>query len=203
MIPNGRDVRQFRPRSGNAESPRPTLMFVGALTPQKQPGRFIEVVRRLQDDGREIRAVMVGDGPLAPTLGPLARASGIELLGGRPDVPELLREADLFVFTSLPTGEGMPGVLIEAGLSGVPAVSTRVPGAASVLIDGRTGLIVEDSVAAIAAGIGDLLDAPERRTAMGLKARTRCAEEFGLELMCRRWEAALRPMVERRLHHGA
>ena len=60
-------------------------------------------------------------------------AHGVELLGPRSDVPELLRSADVFVFTSLPTGEGMPGVLIEAGLSGLPAVSTPVPGAATVV----------------------------------------------------------------------
>ena len=85
---------------------------------------------------------MVGDGPLATTLIPLAAAHGVELLGRRSDVPELLRQSDVFVFTSLPTGEGMPGVLIEAGLSGLPAgrrqyqeqqpcCATGVPGSSS------------------------------------------------------------------------
>ena len=101
---------------------------------------------------------MVGDGPLAGELAPLAAARGVELLGPRSDVPELLRGSDVFVFTSLPTGEGMPGVLIEAGLSGLPAVSTPVPGAATVLADGTTGVIVDDSVAAMVAAVGELLD---------------------------------------------
>jgi glycosyltransferase involved in cell wall biosynthesis len=196
VIPNGRDIAQFRPRSHDADDPGvPTLIFVGALTPQKQPERFIEMVGRLRADGYPVRAVMVGDGPLAGTLAPLATAHAIELLGARSDVPELLRGSDVFVFTSLPAGEGMPGVLIEAGLSGLPTVSTSVPGAATVLRDGRTGKIVGDSVAALAAAVEELLDHPDLRTAMGRSARSRCETEFGLDLMAERWASALSPFV--------
>lgn len=110
--------------------------------------------------------------------------------------PNSSEDADVFVFTSLPVGEGMPGVLIEAGLSGLPAVSTPVPGAATVLCDGQTGLIVDDSVAAIAGAVGELLDAPDRRAAMGISARIRCGSEFNLELMAERWRTALHPLID-------
>ncbi len=196
MIPNGRDPSRFRPQSESAEADVATLIFVGALTPGKQPGRFVEVVRHLRGEGRAVRALIVGDGPLAGTLEPLAAAQGIELLGPRSDVPELLRHSDVFVFTSRPTGEGMPGVLIEAGLSGLPSVSTPVPGAATVLCDGCTGLIVDDSAATMAAAVGQLLDDPDRRATMGASARRRCASAFTLDLMAQRWRAALQPMVD-------
>jgi glycosyltransferase involved in cell wall biosynthesis len=199
LIPNGRDPSLFRPRSDPAEATGAALIFVGALTPQKQPDRFIDAVRRLRDEGRTLRAVIAGDGPLAGMLTPLAVAHGVELLGSRSDVAELLRNADVFVFTSLPTGEGMPGVLIEAGLSGIPAVSTPVPGATTVVEDGRTGMIVDDSAGAIAAAVGELLDAPDRRRAMGRAARIRCESEFSLGLMAERWRDALHPIVAARL----
>jgi glycosyltransferase involved in cell wall biosynthesis len=195
LIPNGRDPSQFRPQSDPRESALATLIFVGALTPQKQPDRFVEVVGDVRAGGRPFRALMVGDGPLAETLAPAAVAQGVELLGPRLDVPGLLRHSDIFVFTSLPTGEGMPGVLIEAGLSGLPAVSTRAPGVASVLSDGSTGFIVEDSVAAMTAAINDLLDSPDRREAMGAAARARCESEFSLDVMAERWRKTLQPFV--------
>ena len=203
MIPNGRDAALFHPAAGTpgtaGEWPAGTLAFVGALTPGKQPDRYVEVVRRLRADGRNVKAFLAGDGPLASMLRPLADTSGVELLGPRSDVPELLRGADVFVFTSRPTGEGMPGVLIEAGLSGLPAVSTPVPGASAVLDDGHTGLIVPDSVPAIAAAVGQLLDAPGRRADMGRAARARCESEFSLDRMAQRWRTALRPLVDSRL----
>ena len=195
MIPNGRDPTQFRPRSGPGEPETPTLIFVGALTPGKQPDRFVEVVHRLRAEGRDLHAMIVGDGPLAGELRPLAAAQGIEVLGPRSDVPELLRDADVFVFTSRPAGEGMPGVLIESGLSGLPSVSTSVPGAATVLCDGSTGVIVEDSVAALSDAVGRLLADPERRSAMGAAARRRCVSAFTLDLMAERWRNALQPLM--------
>ncbi len=111
------------------------------------------------------------------------------------DVPDLLRRADLFVFTSRPTGEGMPGVLIEAGLSGLPAVSTPVPGAASVIRDGVTGIIADDSVPELVAAVEEILDDPARRRDMGAAARAWCESEFSLDLMARRWHAALEPLL--------
>ncbi len=167
VIPNGRDASEFRPRAPLDDAREPTLIFVGALTAQKQPDRFIEVVRRLRVEGKHFRAVIVGDGPLAGELAPQAKASGVTLLGPRSDVPELLRGSEVFVFTSLPTGEGMPGVLIEAGLSGLPAVSTPVPGAATVVDDGTTGVIVDYSVSAMVSAVGALLDSRDLRTEMG------------------------------------
>jgi glycosyltransferase involved in cell wall biosynthesis len=152
-------------------------------------------VRRLRAEGRLFRAVIVGDGPLAGTVAPLAAAHDVEFLGSRSDVPKLLRSSEVFVFTSLPTGEGMPGVLIEAGLSGLPTVSTPVPGAATVVRDGTTGIIVDYSVSAMVSAVGGLLDSHDRREAMGKSARARCESEFNLDLMAQRWRTALHSMV--------
>lgn len=193
-IPNGRDPSLFHPANAQA-SEQPTLIFVGALTPQKRPDRFVEVVRRLRATGRPFRARMVGDGPLATTLIPGAEAEDIELLGPRSDIPELLRSADVFLFTSLPAGEGMPGVLIEAGLSGLAAVSTRVPGASEVILDGVTGILVDDSTAAMVDAVGRLLDDTGRRSAIGVAARSRCESEFSLDVMAMRWRAALQTLL--------
>jgi glycosyltransferase involved in cell wall biosynthesis len=139
---------------------------------------------------------LVGDGPLAARLAADAAHHGVEFLGSRSDAPELIRQSDVLLFTSRPAGEGMPGVLIEAGLSGVPVVSTSVPGAATVLVDGRTGLIVEDTVDALAEAVGRLLDDPARRAAMGSAARSRCESEFTLEVMAQRWRSILQSLME-------
>ena len=44
--------------------------------------------------------------------------------------------------TSDATTEGMPGVLIEAGLSGLPVVATTAAGVNDVVEDGLTGFVV-------------------------------------------------------------
>jgi glycosyltransferase involved in cell wall biosynthesis len=193
-IPNGRDPTLYRPRQELADGP-PTLIFVGALTAQKRPDVFVDVVHRLRATNRPFRAMMVGDGPLGARLGKQAVSEGVELLGARHDVPELLRAADVFLFPSLPTGEGMPGVLIEAGLSGVACVSTRVPGAAEVIEDGVTGLLVDDRPDSMVDAVGRLLDDGDERSAMGAAAHIRCRSEFSLDLMARRGHAVLQRLL--------
>ena len=127
LVVNGRDPERFAPRPPGPPAAEPLVVFVGALAPTKRPARFIEVVAALRAEGQPLRAQVVGEGPLGSDLVPAAAAAKVDLLGRRPDVPELLRQADLLVFPSEAAGEGMPGVLIEAGLSGLPVVATAVP----------------------------------------------------------------------------
>lgn len=175
---------------------RPVVVFVGALTDQKQPHRFVDVVAALRSSGRDIEALLIGDGPLRSTLAGPAHDAGVELLGSRSDVAELLRGADVMVFPSLPTGEGMPGVLIEAGLSGVPVVATDVPGVRTVLDDGTTGHVLGvDDLDGMVAAVDALLADEGRRLAMGEAARARCVARFSLEAVAAQWLAMLQPLL--------
>lgn len=159
----------------------------------------MEVVARLRDEGIALRAQMIGGGPLSDVLADQAHKAGVDMLGSRADVADLLRQADLLVFTSLPEGEGMPGVLIEAGLSGLPAVATDVPGVRSVLADGETGLVVGvDDLPAMTTAAGGLLLDPERRATMGRAARERCSERFSMDTVGAQWVDMLEPLLEAR-----
>jgi len=123
------------------------------------------------------------------------------MLGWTPDVVPELQKADVFVFPSAPEGEGMPGVLIEAGLCELPAVSTRVAGASTVIDDGATGLLVPvDDFGALVDATAELIVHPARRLAMGAAARRRCEEHFSLEVVASRWEEVLRAVTTRHAH---
>jgi glycosyltransferase involved in cell wall biosynthesis len=196
LVPNGRDPEEFRPGVDSGPRPLPVVAFVGALTEQKRPRRFVEVVAALRARGLEFRALAVGDGPLGRDLGPAASAAGVELLGARGDVADVLKGVDIFVFPSSPMGEGMPGVLIEAGLSGVPVVATDVPGVDAIVEDGETGHVVDvDDFDAMVTGVASLLTDPDRRRAMGEAARRRCSERFSLEVVASGWRDVLVPLL--------
>ena len=152
-----------------------------------------------------MRAELIGDGPLRDAVSGPAADAGVELLGSRSDVAERMRRADVMVFCSRPAGEGMPGVLIEAGLSGVPVVATSVPGVTSIVRDGETGLVcpVED-LAAMAAATARLVGDPALRSVMGRAARKRCVDNFSLAAVAARWLELIEPMVvadRSRRHH--
>jgi glycosyltransferase involved in cell wall biosynthesis len=191
VIPNGRDAAAYPSRSGAGPGRPPRLVFVGHFDAAKRPRRYIELVGELRSAGVAVDAVMAGDGPLLePLRGDAARA-GVELLGNRDDVPALLAASDLFVFTGGPP-EGMPGVLIEAGLAALPVVTTAVPGAEEIVEQGQTGAIVSvDDFGELVREVRGLLDEPERRKRWGDAARRRCSARFGLDSSVDEWRALL------------
>ncbi|MHB8430919.1 MAG: glycosyltransferase family 4 protein [Acidimicrobiales bacterium] len=198
LCPNGRDTETFAPAptTALAEQPVPLVVFVGALTENKRPDRFIQVVDRLRALDLPVRAVMVGDGPLRDEVSAAARQAGVELLGARSDVAEQLRRSSVLVFPSRPAGEGMPGVLIEAGLSGLPCVATDVPGVRSIVDDGVTGVVVPvDDLDAMVEATRRLLCDPDRCSRMGEAARRHCVANFSMESVTARWLELLRPLL--------
>ena len=196
LTANGRDTAEFHPPGHRSPSPTPAVVFVGALTPGKRPDCFIDLVANLRSRGIQLRARVIGDGPMLKALVEPARHSDVELMGPRSDVADLLRQSDLLIFPSLPAGEGMPGVLIEAGLSGVPVVTTAVPGVSSIVADGETGIVVpvNDPSGLVDAAARLLQDVPTR-VAMGAAARARCVDRFSLSVVGDRWLEILDPLL--------
>ena len=189
LIPNGRDPARYRPL-GADERPvdPPRVLFVGQLEPGKRPALFLDVVQDLRSRGLQFSAAMAGEGPLRAGLAKRAEALDVEMLGVRSDVPELLRGSAALVMTSAADTEGMPGVVIEAGLSGVPVVSTAAAGVADVVLDGRTGAVVaDDSANALADRVACLIVNPGQRQSMGAAAHARCVDLFTLDVTAKQW----------------
>jgi glycosyltransferase involved in cell wall biosynthesis len=191
VVPNGRDPDRFPEWRGH-DGTAVRLAFVGHMTSSKRPERFVAVVRALRDRGLDVEGRIAGDGPALAGLEPAAADAGVHLLGRVDDVATLLATSDAFVFTSVAEGEGMPGVLIEGGLAGLPVVTTAVPGAAEVVDDGVTGTVVAvDDFDALVAATETLVVDPARRRALGAAARRRCEERFSLAASIAGWRDLL------------
>jgi len=196
MTPNGRDPELFRPRRTDTDALLPMLTFVGALTEGKRPDRFVELVVALRARGIAFRAQLIGGGPLRDALIGPATAADVDLLGPRSDIAELLRQSDVMVFPSRPAGEGMPGVLIEAGLSGLPVVATDVPGVSTIVANDETGIVVdEEDLSGMVAATARLLEDEALRTTMGGAARQRCSALFSLDAVASKWLEVLTPLL--------
>jgi glycosyltransferase involved in cell wall biosynthesis len=89
---------------------------------------------------------------------------------------------DVFALTS--RSEGMPQAVLEASVTGLPVVASRVGGLPEVIEDGITGLMfTPGDDAALAAVLADLLAAPARRHALGAAARARVEARFSVARM--------------------
>jgi glycosyltransferase involved in cell wall biosynthesis len=191
VIPNGRDPAVFHPGTHAAADGPARLLFVGHLVESKRPGLFLDVVAELTRRQLDVRGVVVGDGPLLDEIR-AAAPQHVDVLGPRDDVPDLLRAADMFTFTSVVEGEGFPGVLVEAAMTGLPIVTTRVPGASDVVRDGVSGAMVDpNDRAALFDAAERIVRDRDRWRAMGEASRQHAVEHFDLDAVVARWREAL------------
>lgn len=152
---------------------------IGRFSPEKGPDVFLRAFAAAASRVPKLRAVMVGDGPALEPCRKLADQLGIRdrvvFAGFRSDLAAIYRAVDFLVIPS--RSEGMPTVLIEAMLLGVPAVSTAVGAVPDVIENGVSGLIVPaEDIPALAGAIEQLAADPGLRTRLA-EAAGRYARE--------------------------
>jgi glycosyltransferase involved in cell wall biosynthesis len=183
---------------GDAE----VVITVTRMTRQKGIPALLEAAAQVHEARPDVRFLLVGprqsEGPLAVAEAEIQRhAPYVSAIGLRSDVPALLALADVFAF---PTEyrEGVPRVLLEAALAGVPIVTTTMPGCRDVIRDGWNGFLVPPHAPRIlAARILDLLRDREMGRTMAARAAERVRQEFALEAIVARQVALYRELVDR------
>jgi len=102
--------------------------------------------------------------------------------GRRFDVFSILKSANVFCLPSL--SEGLSNALLEATAAGLPAVATRVGGNPEVIIEGKTGYVVESGDdAAMADRVLSLLRNPAGASQMGEIGRSVIRNKFTTQTM--------------------
>lgn len=164
----------------------PVVATIGALSPEKRVADVIAAVGALPD----VHLLVVGGGPERPELERQAAglAPGRVHFAGPTDGPgDALAAADAVVLAS--RTEGLPGVLIEAGLAAVPAVATDVGGVSAIVHDGATGALARPGDAAsLVDGLRRVLADHE---ALGAAARRHCLGSYELGGVADRWDELL------------
>ena len=193
VSPSGANADLFR-GSAPATAP-PVLLAVGRFVAKKGPletiRAFHHCLRRL---GNETVAElwMIGDGPLLPDARRYVELHGLshhvrfEGARSQSDVAACMRSVRAFVQHSqvAPDGdtEGSPVAVMEAQLSGLPVIATRHAGIPEVMLDGITGLLVnEGDVEAMAAAMVRLIQDPELAQSFGEAGRCRVQQHFTVE----------------------
>lgn len=169
------------------------VAWVGALSPEKRPVAAVESVAAMADAW----LLLAGEGALRADVA----AAAAQLLPGRhrlvgvlDDLSPLWAAADVVLLTS--ATEGMPGVLIEAALHGVPAVATDVGAVATMVDDGRTGRVVPAG-ATPADTAAALVDVLAHRARWGGDALALAAARFTWPTVAPQWADLLRSVGSR------
>jgi glycosyltransferase involved in cell wall biosynthesis len=154
IIPNGIDVeeifgiqkqlntKRIREKYGINENEK-VILYVGRLVKMKRVEIIIKVIKKLLEKKLRVKGLIVGDGPQRAKLEKMAYPIGnhIKFTGYLLEERfECYHIADLFILPSI--SEGLPTVLLEAALFGIPIIATNIHGVPDIVIHGRTGFLV-------------------------------------------------------------
>ena len=199
VMPLGVDMEDFQPdpvagavvrrRLGWPTAGAPVVGYLGRFIPEKGLRLFMQA---LENTSSQWRALLVGGGPMEMELRTwAARWPGrVHVVTGVPHdgVPAYLNAMDVLLAPSQ-TGprwrEQLGRMLIEAFACAVPVIGSDSGEIPFVL--GHAGRVVgEADLPGWSAALGELLDSPRLRAALGQSGRTRAAAEFAWPVIARR-----------------
>jgi glycosyltransferase involved in cell wall biosynthesis len=141
---------------------QPIFVSIGTVFPQKGFDRLLKVHKRLLDEGFPHRIQILGDGYDFENIKNLKTELGVdetaEMLGFTDNPYPYLKNADFFVLSS--RYEGFPTVLFEAITLKKNIIATDVSGVEEMLLNGKLGLIIENSEEGIYSGMKQALSTP-------------------------------------------
>jgi glycosyltransferase involved in cell wall biosynthesis len=197
VLTNVIDLREFDQRIETAAPVKTSpdcirVVAVARLMPVKKLERFLFALALARQQSPAIRGLLIGSGPEDERLRKIAEdlglmPDGVEFLGARDDVPQILFSADIFVLTS--DREGFPNVLLEAMAASLPIISTPAGEVKDIVKEGVNGFLVPyDDVQQLVTRLLQLATQPELQAHMGQNGRQIVEDRYSFEHLSRKLE---------------
>jgi glycosyltransferase involved in cell wall biosynthesis len=159
------------------------ISFIGRLVPQKGVDILIKAIPQVNTFFENCIYLVIGDGSHRKDLENLVKKLNLKnvIFTGavhHSQVPEFISASDIIVLPSL-GAEGSPRILLEAMACEKPIIATNVGGIKGIIIDGKTGLLIEEGNAQkITESIISLLKNKKLREEIGKNAYEFIKDKF-------------------------
>ncbi|SPD73165.1 hypothetical protein PITCH_A1710014 [uncultured Desulfobacterium sp.] len=165
------------------------LLSLGRLTKQKGYDILIRAMQQVVVEVPEAVLLIGGDGDdkqqLQNLIKKLSLDKHIQLLGIVENTHELIESCDLYINCS--RWEGLPITLLEAMSHAKPIIATKTGGNPDVIIDGKTGILVEsEDEDSLVNAILELIHDSAMQKNLAMNAKTLFLAEYGIEKHCER-----------------
>ncbi len=184
----------FRPAYNFADRPY-CIGYIGRLSREKGVCNFVTAISNITLMCPNLGVIIAGDGPLYSEIKTLfdqgALDNRVQIPGwiSHDDLPKYLNQLRLLVLPSY--SEGLPNIMLEAMACGTPVLATPVGGVPDVIIDGKTGFIMENnSPECIAENVIRALNSPDLER-IAEAGRRFVEENFTFERTVENWKEIL------------
>ncbi len=198
-IPLGVDTKKFFPSAQKPKSSRVKALFVGGLDKAHYFKGLDYLLEALALSPSYIILNIVGEGEEKRAFQEKAHTKGlkerINFYGSVSDseLPRIYRDHDFFVLPSIDKSEALGIVLLEALASGLPVISSQLPGVRKVFQEGEQGFSVPPkNIKKLKEKIIFLADNPELRKKMGKQARELAEKKYSPEALREKFNEILK-----------
>ncbi len=187
VIPNGID---FKPEPRGSNAGELVIGTVSRITKKKGVDEFVEIACELVKERKNLKFVVVGDGPLREKLERRIREKGLSDrfkftgLVPREKVLEVLEGFDIFVMPSRDEAFGV--AVLEAMGKGIPVVARNHSGVSDIVSHGVTGFLA-DTRDEMRKYVERLIENQKLRESLSARAVETC-RRYSWEEICRRVE---------------
>jgi glycosyltransferase involved in cell wall biosynthesis len=186
IIPNGVDAQKYCPGRSTIKTEfraKQVYVYQGRISTEKNVESLLRAWKQTQMGAHGCKLILVGDGPLRPTLEPFyGWELGVVWLGAIRDDKrriDILRGADAFILPSLV--EGLSLSLLEAMACGIPCIATDAGADGEVLGDGAGVVMNTQGVSGQLRTILPIVrEHPQWRMMLGQAARDRVLDRYTL-----------------------
>ena len=186
-----------------------SLPWIGSLGRLEQGKRFdllLRMVANFHKEEKNFHFILIGDGPEKASLQILAESLGIiehvTFTGEIYGASEYLKAFDIFCFASI--DEGLPNVVMEAAMAGLPIVSWRVPFMEELLENGEMAFLVDqENHVAFKNALTKLIDSPTLRDSLGRSAQEHMLKNFSVGRFVERMTGIYEEILNDQYDEGA
>jgi glycosyltransferase involved in cell wall biosynthesis len=185
FVPNAISMESF-PTGGTTDRPAgpPVFGFVGRLAPQKRVDLLIESFALISEKSPDARLVIIGDGAESARLASLIQKRGLEdAVAMEGAIEDASHQMAGFTCLVLPSEfEGVPNAALEALAAGIPVVASAAGDVEKIVINGRTGKILEEHTpAALASALEDVVENASLRRQVQLDGPRIVEDNFSVD----------------------
>jgi glycosyltransferase involved in cell wall biosynthesis len=171
-----------------------TFGYIGRMTHDKGIFQLIWALKLMAEKGREPQSLFVGSEEDSKILDDLALLANARAIPWTPEIVPIYCCIDVLCLPSL--REGMPTVVLEAAMMGIPTIGTRSTGIVDAVQDGITGLLVDqEDPAKLADRMTLLVNKARLRKALGQNANRYVRTHFTQTDVLRRYGNFLEQLV--------
>jgi len=151
----------------------------------------IQGFREISKKYEKLKFIVIGEGEERKNLEEKIReydlTDKIFLVGKIEDASRCLKAFDIFLLSSIK--EGLPFVLLEAGLAKLPVIATEVGGVPEIIENNKSGILIEPKKEkAITNALIELIEDLEKRKVLGENLQTTIEEKFSFGEMLEKTE---------------